>query len=385
MAQTDQRDPFANLRRETGVAVARYGEERIPMLLRHRDVKAAAADWRTFSSDAPFRIPIPGEQDVRSVRQLPIEIDPPAHGDYKKILLRVFRRPHEPGFAAAMEALVDALLDTAPRGQPVDMLSDFIRPLQARALAALLNLPEQDADLFVGWGNNVFRDSRGQPDLDKVGALDRYLTSRLDRAAARPGDDLFGDLTRARILERPLSREEMLGMANLVFAAGRDTVIHLIAEVLVRLAEQPSDFAACKADPSLVVSATEEFVRYFSPLTHIGRVVTRDLDIAGEPVRAGGRASLCWASANHDETVFDAPHELRLGRHPNPHVGFGAATHRCLGALHARVVLRTVLKRLAVRVAALRVVAAEPGLEIHGNIRRRVGYRTLVMTLDGDK
>src|SRR3954465_6092465 len=106
-------DPFRAKRNEDGLLKCPFQGEDIPMILRHEEVRAAAKDWKTFSSDAPFRVPIPSEEDVRTMRQLPIETDPPDHTDYRAIVEPFFRRARNPIVVAQVEALIDGLLTDA--------------------------------------------------------------------------------------------------------------------------------------------------------------------------------------------------------------------------------------------------------------------------------
>src|SRR4051812_20490194 len=99
-------DPFREARQAAGVLKCPFQGEDIPMLLRHEDVRKAAKDWQTFSSDAPCRVPIPSEEAVRNVRQLPLEVDPPEHAEYRKIAEPFFQRPKSPEFIARVEALI---------------------------------------------------------------------------------------------------------------------------------------------------------------------------------------------------------------------------------------------------------------------------------------
>src|SRR4051794_40794986 len=103
-------DPFLEARKDTGVLECEFQGERLPMILRHEDVRRAAKDWKTFSSDAPFRVPIPSEEDVRTIRQLPVETDPPDHTDFREIVEPFFRRAKDPAMVARVESLIDQML-----------------------------------------------------------------------------------------------------------------------------------------------------------------------------------------------------------------------------------------------------------------------------------
>ena len=374
-------DPFGPARRDAGVLAVDFAGEAIPMILGHRAVRAAARDWQTFSSDAPGRVPIPEETAVRSVRQLPIETDPPVHKAWRDLLKPTFLRPAEPDYIAAIDALVARAIDAAVAAGEIEVVRGFALPLQSRALTLLLGLPETEAEEWIGWGVHVFHD--GDDAAARGAGLDGYIRARIAAARAAPGEDFFGAMTRMAMGGRPLADDEMAGIANLVFAGGRDTVITAVAAIIAWFAGDRAALDRLCADPRRIPFAVEEFVRATSPLTHIGRVCPQGAEIGGQRVAPNARVSLCWASANFDETVFDAPHDIRLDRAPNPHLGFGSGHHNCLGAAHARALLRSLVRQLGERTRAITVLAAEPGEERYGNLVRTLGYHRLTVRIDG--
>lgn len=369
-------DPFQQARRDDGVLPCEFQGETVPMILRHEEVRKAARDWKTYSSDAPFRVPIPSEEAVRTMRQLPVETDPPDHTDYRRIVEPFFQRAKDPGMIAQVEALIGGMLREAIARGPIEVVREFALPIQSRAMTYLLNVPESEADLWIGWGIHVFRDGGS-----KGGALEAYLHERFDRATGGDGRDFFSALAQATFRGRPLTRQEMMGFGNLTFAGGRDTVIHTLSSVLGYLAHRPEALGFLREDPQRVVHATEEFFRVVTPLTHIGRVCPVETDVHGVTVAPQGRASLCWASANRDETVFDAPLEVRLDRKPNPHLAFGFGAHLCLGAAHARLLVRTLLQQCIEQVDRITVLSAQERLEREQAYQRPVGYESLVVSI----
>ncbi|TSA37576.1 MAG: cytochrome P450 [Verrucomicrobiaceae bacterium] len=372
-------DPFREARNDTGILKCPFHGEEIPMLLRHEDVRRAAKDWKTFSSDAPFRVPIPSEEEVRTMRQLPIETDPPEHTDYRKITDPFFQRPKDPAFIAKIEGMVDGMLADAMGRDSVEIVNGFALPLQSRALTHLLNVPESEAETWIGWGIHVFKVTGGE--FKKGNVLEDYLRGQFDRAEAAPGEDFFSVLTQATFRGRPLTCEEMMGFANLAFAGGRDTIIHTISCALGYLAEHPGELEFLRGDPKRITHASEEFFRVFMPLTHIGRVCPEETEVNGVTVRAGERVSLCWASANMDERAFDAPDEVRLDRKPNPHLAFGFGTHLCMGAPHARLILRTLLQKCTERIARITVLESKERVESEASYTRTLGYESLTVRL----
>ena len=329
---------------------ARVGDQSFTRILDHASVRAAARDWDTFTSATPFRVPIPEESDVRPVRQVPIEFDPPEHGAFRRIVEPRFSRAaaqtHRRGVAEVVESAVSTALDTGT----LAVVDDLALPVVSQALAATLGHPA-DRDRLASWGLHVFTDpetGRRRRNED----LDTYLAERVDQALTDPGDDLFGDLAQASIDGRPLTRDELLGYGYLVLAGGRDTVIASIAGALAHLAAHPHDHARLRDEPDLIPTAVEEFVRVVSPLGEIGRTVATPTTLGDTALVPGDLVSLCFASANHDPTVFDAPDECRLDRRPNRHLGFGHGPHTCLGAPLARMELAVVLEVFTRRVGS---------------------------------
>lgn len=352
------------------------------MILRHADVRAAAKDWKTFSSDAPFRVPIPSEEGVRSMRQLPIETDPPIHKQYRAIVEPFFQRAKKPDVIAKVETLIAGLLDDALAKDSIEVVSELSLPIQSRALTYLLDVEESEADTYVGWGIRVFE----VDDPAKDGSyLDDYLQARFDQVEAQPGDDFFSALTKAEFQGRPLTREEMMGFANLAFAGGRDTIIHSVSCILAYMAEHPESLEYLREDPKRIVHAAEEFFRFFMPLTHIGRVCPVETDVHGIGVPVSGRVSMGWASANFDESVFSEPEKIQLDRKPNPHISFGFGTHLCLGAAHARLIVRSLLKALTEKAGKITLLDAERNIEKEAAYERANGYLSLSVKIDASR
>jgi cytochrome P450 len=377
-----QPDPFGEARRKDSILVNEFEGEPVPMILRHEDLRNAAKDWKKFSSDAPMHISQPPEVDVRTVRQLPLEIDPPDHSDYRTIAEPYFNRAKLPEVIARVEELVQSLLAEALGRDSIEIVREFAIPLQSRALAILLDLPDSEAEVWIKWGSHVFRGGDGKLDDDakaKGAALEAYMGSLLDRGLAQHGDDFFSALNRATFRGRPLTREEMLGFSSIMFLGGRDTLINSISGVIGYLASNPKALEYLREDPKRIVGASEEFFRAISPVTHLTRVCPAGAEIHGVRVESGDMASLCFASANYDETVFTSPEEVRLDRKPNPHVAFGFGPHLCLGAPHARLVVRTVLKCFCEQVGGMETLQAEEKIEKEARYNRSVAYESLTV------
>ncbi len=368
-------DPFKNIRKDNSLVYIESNNERIPLILRYKDVRKAAFDWKTFSSDAPFRVPIPSEETMRSVRQLPIETNPPQHKEYRAIVEPFFKRPIELEYIQCIEDLIEQMLNEASSKGIVEIVRDFSVVLQSKALTYLLNVPEEEADIWIKWGIHVFHG--GGNGAKKGAALESYINQKFDYVESHPGEDFFSALSKAIFQGRALSRDEQVGFANLAFAGGRDTIINIISCIMAYVADHPEVLEALRQSPRLITSATEEFFRIVSPLTFIGRVCPTDTELHGETIKAGERVGLCWASANFDETIFKDPETFKLDRKPNPHIGFGFGPHNCLGAPQARLIVKTLLKKLCEMDSSMIITNATPNIEREISYERKLGFQDL--------
>ena len=361
----DPRDPFAEARKSSGVQVTHFNGEEIPFVLGLKELRKTVKDWETFSSDHPFKVVPHTEEKMRSMRQIPIELDPPEHSEYRALVEPIFKRPTDPAYLTDMEDLVDSMISEKLGVGEFDGVHDFALPLQCLALTRLLNLPEKEAEVWKGWGMHA---------LTEGGGMEEYTAEQFAKAEQDPGEDFFSFLNQAEFRGRKLSFQEKQGIANVTFAGGKDTIINVVSSILVYLSENPQALAFLREDEKRVIPACEEFVRFVSPLTAIARTCPHAAKVAGHEVPAGSRIGLCWPSANRDESVFNKPGEVVLDRSPNPHIGFGFGPHNCLGAPHARAVIRSLLKGLCKLVQRIELVSVEPRMESEESYSRQVGY-----------
>jgi cytochrome P450 len=369
-----QRDPFREQREATGIETMRAEEQDMPLILRLQDVRKTCKDWKTFSNDDPFMIVPHSEADVRSVRQYPIETDPPDHTDYRALVEPFFARPNDPTYQADMRKLVGEILTAAAGAESVDVVREVALPLQSRSLTRLLNVDEAEATLWISWGTHVFKEGDG---ASKGAELANYISEKFEQTQGSDAADFFSSLNRAEFRGRKLTLEEKHGFANMAFAGGRDTVIHTVSSIIAYFAEHPEGLDFLREDPARLITATEEFVRYVSPLTAIARKCPHGAQVLDAQVPPGGRVGLCWPSANRDQTAFTKAEEVILDRSPNPHVGFGFGIHRCLGAPQARLIIRSLLQALCDQIQTIKLIEAVPEIEIESSFSRQVGYKRL--------
>lgn len=378
-------DPFEAARLEKGYGEMDDQNDPVTMLLRLKDVRKAAHNYKVFSSEAvPGRIVVPSEVAIRDTRQIPFEVDPPLHTEYRALVEAWFRRPAtEPVYQDSLRELTEGALKEALAQDKVEVIEDFSLRLQSRALTLLLNIPLAESELWISWGTHVFRSEGEALDGAKASILYDYIDREIDKAIANPGEDLYSVLLASEIDGRKLTKEEVKGVMILTFAGGRDTVINAVTNTIAYFADHPESLVRLRNEPEIINKSVEEFIRYFAPLTHMGRVVQEGAFVCEHALKADTRASLCWASANRDSSVFERPNEVVLDRKLNPHVGFGFSHHNCLGATHARQILKTLIGVLAKNISSIDVLESEDNIEEWGHFERKVGFHKLVVRFKG--
>ncbi|WP_194767244.1 cytochrome P450 [Tamlana sp. I1] len=371
-------DPFKKAREEKGYGEMNDQDDPVTILLRHKDVRKSAHNWQTFQSGAvPGRIVVPSEVKIRDIRQIPFEVDPPLHKDFRNLLEGWFKRPNDEAYQEVLHKQISDLVDEVLEKESLDVVTEFALKLQSRALTILLNTPYSESETFISWGTHVFRSEGESLDASKANVLYDYLDAKINEASKNPGKDLYSMLLEAEVLGKKLTHEEIKGIMILTFAGGRDTVINAVTNTIAYFAEHPKSLEDIKNNPDKINKAVEELIRYFSPLTHMGRVVTQDTEVCEHAIKADSRASLCWASANRDASVFENPDEVDFDRKINPHVGFGFSHHNCLGATHARQILRTLLSILSHKVTTFEIIDSKENIEDLGEFKRKVGFHSL--------
>lgn len=386
MGVSDFPDAFKETRETKGVCPFNDQNDPVAMLLRFKDVRKAAHDYKSFISGAkPGRIVVPSEVSIRETRQIPFEVDPPEHTEYRALVEDWFKRPLLPEYEAGLEKIVESELERVLQKGHIEAISELSLPIQSRALTLLLNIPMEEAETWISWGVHVFRSEESDLDGEKAAILYDYIDAEIDKVIENPDDSLYGVLLNSEYQGRKMTKEEVKGVLVLTFAGGRDTVINYLTNTMAYLAEHPEALRQLEDNPELVNTAIEELVRYFSPLTHMGRVVAKEKEVCGHIAKEDTRISLCWASANRDEGVFENPNEVVLDRKMNPHVAFGFGTHKCLGATHARQLMKVFLRVLTKKVESIKITGAQENIEDWGDHQRKVGFESLQIELNPKK
>ncbi|MGY5352143.1 cytochrome P450 [Wenyingzhuangia sp. IMCC45533] len=385
MEKSKMECPFGHARTERGFGEMDDQNDPVKILLRLKDVRKSAKNWKTFQSggEEVGRIVVPSEVAIRDTRQIPFEVDPPEHTDYRNLVEPWFKRPNDEAYQDKLRDIVSTVLEDVVTKENIEVVEEFSLVVQSRALTVLLNTPFEESKTWIDWGTHVFRSEDSHLDGDKANILYDYIDAEIERADNNPTDDLYSKLLNSEINGKKLSKEEVKGVMILTFAGGRDTVINAITNSISYFAEHPESIARIKEDPEMIPTAVEELIRYYSPLTHMGRVVTQDTEVCEQEVKAQSRVSLCWASANRDEKTFANAEEVVLDRKVNPHVAFGFATHNCLGATHARALLRIVVSEMAQKIQSIDILDCEDNIEDLGEFKRKVGFNSLKVKFNG--
>jgi cytochrome P450 len=262
-----------------------------------------------------------------------------------------------------MRELLDAVV---PRGA-CDFVTDVASELPLQAISILLGTPEADRHRLFEWVDHAFDFQQGEafamtPEVvTAFGHLAEYGTRLIADKRAHPADDMLSVVVHATLPdEEPsqLTENELQLFFTLLFAAGADTTRNATAGGLLALLQHPDELARLQASPTLLPATVEEMVRWTSPSAYNRRTATRDVDLGGRRIHAGDKV-VCWeASANRDERVFADAMRFRVGREPNPHLGFGHGIHHCLGANLARLEMRVIFEELLARCDVITLAGA---------------------------
>ncbi|XVU30210.1 cytochrome P450 [Actinoplanes sp. CA-054009] len=275
-----------------------------------------------------------------------MENEPPAHTRLRSAVAAAFNRGHVARLQPAIAASAAALL--ASSGSSFDLLADVAEPLAVEVIAELLGVPVEDRRWLRPWSAAIVRmyEVTRTPE-DEAAALDAcreftgYLRELAARRAADPRDDMISHMAAGG-----LAPDELVASAILLLNAGHEASVNALGGGVVALLRHPAELARLRADRSLIDSAAEEMIRYDSPLHMFVRTAAADVRVGDVTIPAGASVAALLGAANRDPLVFAEPDRFDVTRSPNPHLGFGAGLHFCLGAPLARLELRAALSAL---------------------------------------
>jgi cytochrome P450 len=289
---------------------------------------------------------------------IPLQIDPPDHAKWRRILDPLFTPREVAKLEADVVRLVHELIDEfASRGE-CDFHEEFAVPLPCTVFLKLVGLPQKDLDRFLDWKDRIIRGHPGETPEEQreirnavAPEVYEYFTAALDDHRDGQHDDVICTLFTREIDGRPITDEEMLDILYLFLIAGLDTVTDSLDCFFVYLAKNPDQRARLMAEPEILKPAIEEMLRWETPVPGIARVALQDCEIAGETIKAGEGVSVLLGSANTDDDEFPDAMTVDLTRNPNAHRAFGGGPHRCLGSHLARLELRVALREFHSRIS----------------------------------
>ena len=349
------------------------------VITRYDDVVACNRDAKTFSSsqhrggvialDGPTEAP-PGTEAAGNMM---LFMDPPEHTRYRKLVNRGFT----PRMIGALEPhvrdLTARILDAALAKGECDFVVDVAAELPLEVIAELIGVPLEDRHKIFEWSNRFVGSEDPEyavtPEelMEAQVEMFTYAQSLADRRRKDPRDDILTTLLSAEIDGDRLSDMDFNMFFMLLSVAGNETTRNAIAHGMNAFLEHPDQYELLVSDPERhLPGATEEILRWASPVMVFRRNCTQDTQVRDKTIRAGDKISLWYISANRDEDVFDDPFTFDITRDPNPHIAFGGGgPHFCLGAQLARLEIRVLFEQLVERVP--RVEALGPPERLRSN------------------
>jgi hypothetical protein len=337
------------------------------------DAVKQAARGSEFSVDtlSPFFATRTGDVTIQElatyVRHWLIFTDPPKHTRMRAVMNRGFAASRIAGMEALVRKYVQRLLDAIGDRDEIDLIADFAFALPAMVIAGMIGVPDAVIPHVQGWSDDLgefIASAPGSEKYQKAQAGGRAMADCFRELIAerrrQPTDDLLSGLVQARDQGYFASDEELISNCILLLFAGHETTTNLITNGMYHLLQNPAQYALLRDNPDVSVTAVEEMLRYENPVNGLTRLVLRDTELAGHPLREGERVFAFIPAANRDPAKFAEPNRMDITRKPNPHLSFGSGIHLCLGAPLARLEARVVFDMLPKWLHAPELVTTEP-------------------------
>jgi len=324
-----------------------------------------------FAAD-PARVPGGIENLMRYLNHWMVFRDPPEHTRLRKLFSRAFSsrsvRELRPGIEEMVHYLLDAIEARAARGEPVDWISDFAYPLPATVIMDLLGVPREDLARVKVWSDEIalfIGTAQAAPDKypraeEGARAMAEYFRDIVEERSAEPRDDMISHLVLVREEHETLTTDEVIGTCIMLLFAGHETTTNLIGNGFYHTMRNREQWERLLAEPALVPTAIEEWLRYDGPSGALARVIAADIAFGEKTLKKGDRLFAFMNAANRDPNQFDNADCFDLGRTPNPHLTFGHGIHFCLGAPLARLEGQIALAALIERFPGIRLNGPEP-------------------------
>jgi cytochrome P450 len=353
---------FKRLREEDPVhycAESQYGP--YWSITRFNDILAVDSDHRRFSSDSRTGgVAITGTAQSGEYIPMFIQMDPPRHDEQRAAVAPRFAPTRLAELQDTIRQRAAAILDGLPRGETFDWVEHVAKNLTGQMLATLLGLPVEERERLVTWSDILSNPDNPEivpsPDLfyNTLADVGEYFIELWNEreGSAEPGFDLISMLANGEGT-RNMGPREFVGNLVLLITGGNDTTRNSISGGLLALNRYPEQYARLRANPGLVTNMVPEIIRWQTPLAHMARTATEDVELHGQRIRAGDRVLMWYLSGNRDPEVIADPEAFVIDR-PNArhHLSFGFGIHRCLGnrlaEMQLRILWEEILKRFPV-------------------------------------
>ncbi|MGV0834349.1 cytochrome P450 [Mycolicibacterium thermoresistibile] len=326
-------------------------------------------------------------------RFIPLELDPPEHTAFRKVLLPLFSPARMKALEPEIRATVNRLLDGFAARGSAEFISEFAHELPASVFLSLMGWPLEDAPLFSEATDIAVFGKPGATEEENAEARQQaaqqmfaYFAGVLaDRRAKDDHNDITTQIIRAPLQingeSRQLTDEELCRMFFLLLIAGLHTVQGTLAWSVMHLSKRTDERQRLIDDPGLLPGAVEEMLRIEGAVVP-GRHVKRDYELGGVSLKAGDQLILCLGAGNRDEREFANPDVVAIDRNPNRHLSFSAGPHRCLGSHLARIETSIALEELHRRIPDYRVDTSKPTIS-HASQVRGVLQLPILFTPEG--
>ena len=359
---------FERLRRDDPVSWWDDAEGGFWAVTRYQDVLAVSRQTELFSSAQGIRLEQMAPDECEARRTM-MELDPPDHTRYRRLVSKPFARREVFAYETAVRALAREVIAEVHGTARFDFVHDIARRLPMRMLGALLGLPDDDGDYLVQRGDALIGNTDpeftdyvvDQVDTDAYRLLPfrspvalelfEYAERALAARRVTPTGDVLSALLRPMADGEHLTDMELKNFFTLMVAAGNDTTRYTMAAGMQALVERPDLLALLGREPTRIEVADEEILRWSSVTMHFRRTATVDTDLGSRRIRAGDKVLVWFVSANFDDAQFAEPFRFDAARTPNDHVTFGRhSPHLCLGAQLARLELKVLYEELLPRI-----------------------------------
>lgn len=287
-----------------------------------------------------------------------LDSEPPKHTRLRSLVAKAFNRNKIEGMRPAVERITQQLLDTIDEkvksGETFDLIADYAEPLPVKIIADLLGFPESEEHLLRPWSQSIVKmyevnpSEQHQIEAKKAaGEFAEYVRDLAEHRKTNPGYDLITDLAMVEENGEKLNSHELVATCVLLLNAGHEASVNAFGNGMVAALERPDQAELLRKDSRAITeTALEEFMRFDAPLHLFERTAIVDTELGGVKIEKGQKIAALIGSANRDSTVFENADEMDLTRDPNPHIGFGAGIHFCLGAPLARLEMSVSLPAL---------------------------------------